>query len=167
MIFGPEALSREVPRGAQGLQQHIVVFAADRHVVEDQISHLAQHLVEGAADFVLRSFCLLHHVGELLGAAQQLRTVLTASLRYPLAERLLLGPKLFELCTRVATRLVSLDQVVHQRLRLPASSLGGPYLVWIDAEHLDINHRASLTSKVRRSDLIVIARAIPTLAISR
>src|SRR4030095_10820791 len=88
-------------------------------------------------------------------------------LRYPLAERLLLGPKLFELCNRVATRLVSLDQVFHQRLRLPASPLGGPYLVWIDAEHLDINHRASLTSKVRRSDLIVIARAIPTLAITR
>jgi hypothetical protein len=79
----------------------------------------------------------------------------------------LLGPKLFELSNRVATRLVSLDQVVNQRLRLPASPLRGPYPVWIDAEHLDINHRASLTSKMRRSDLIVIARAMPTLAITR
>src|SRR4029450_3470446 len=126
MIFGPEALSREVPRGAQGFQHHIVVFAADRDVVEDQISDLAQHLVEGAADFVLRSLCLLDHVGELLGAPQQRRTILTACLRYPLAKRLLLGPKLFELSNRVAARLVSLAQGVNTRLRLPASPLGGP-----------------------------------------
>jgi hypothetical protein len=46
----------------------------------------------------------------------------------------------------VATRLVSLDQVINQRLRLAASPLGGPCPVRIEAEHLDINHRASLTA---------------------
>ncbi len=68
-------------------------------------------------------------------------------LRHLLAKRLLLGPKLLELRNCVATRLVCSDQVVHQRLRLAAGALGRPYPVWIEAEHLDINHRASLTTR--------------------
>jgi hypothetical protein len=56
----------------------------------------------------------------------------------------------------VAARLISLDHVIDQRLRLAARALRSPYAVWIEAEHLDINHRASLTSVVGGSDSIVI-----------
>src|SRR6185436_9063121 len=72
-----------------------------------------------------------------------------------LAERLLLGPELFESRNRVASRLVGLDQVVYQRFRFPAGALGRSHPVRILAEHLDINHRASLTS------CSVSARAAP------
>ena len=47
MIFGREALGREVPRRAVGLQHHVVVLAARRDVGEHQVADLAQHRVEG------------------------------------------------------------------------------------------------------------------------
>ena len=72
-------------------------------------------------------------------------TIRTVGLRNLLAERLLFGPELFVLSDRVAAGFVCRDQVVNQRLRLTAGSLRGPQPVWIEAEHLDINHRASLT----------------------
>src|SRR5512133_373834 len=155
MIFGLKTLRSEIPRRTQGLQHHIVILTARRYVIEDQISNLTQHLVESDADLVLCRLGLLDHVRELFAAAQQRRTVLTEGLRHSLAKCLLLGPELFELGNCVATRLVSLDQVINQRHRLAASPLGGTYPVWIEAEHLDINHRASLTA------LITSTRAAP------
>src|SRR6188508_3800713 len=122
MIFGLKALGDEIARRTQGFQHHIVILTARRYVIEDQISHLTQHLVEGDADLVLCSLGILDHVGELLAAAQQRGTVLTAGLCYPLAKCLLLGPKLFELGDCVATRLIGLDQVIYQRLRFAPGS---------------------------------------------
>jgi hypothetical protein len=73
-----------------------------------------------------------------------------------LAQRLLLGAQLFELGNGIATRFICFDQVVYQRLRFAASPLRSSYPVWIETEHLDINHRASVATSVRRGDSIVI-----------
>ena len=92
--------------------------------------------------------------------AEQDGTVIAVRLRYPLAERLLLGPELLVLGNRVAAGLVGSDQVVYQRLRLAAGALGRPYTVWIEAEHFDINHRASLTMGVHRYFSARAARSV-------
>ena len=150
MIFGHEALGHEVPRRADGLQHHVVVLAAEGHVVEHQIADLLQHRLEDTADLVLGGFGLLHQVGELLGALQQPGPLRTLGPGDQLAEILLLGPELLVAGDRIAPRLVGRQQIVDQGLRLAPSPLGRSYAVGILAQHLDVDHPHTLTRAILR-----------------
>ena len=89
-----EALGREVADGAALLEHDVVVLAADRDAVDDQVRHGLEQQVEGGAGVLLGGLGLLHLVGELLGPRQQRGPLLGARLRDVLAQLLLLGPQL-------------------------------------------------------------------------
>ncbi len=146
VVAGLETLGGEVAGGADGLDDHVVVLAAHRHLGLDDVADGAQQPVELGLRLVGGRLERLDLGRDRLGAREQGLLLVALRLRDVLAHRLLLGPQPLERGQRAAAALVGGADGVHDALVLTPCTLAGTDEVGVVPEHLDVDHGASLSA---------------------
>ena len=125
MVLGLEALGYEVPRGANGLQNLVVILASAGDALDDDVGDAANQRGELNISGSGGGLQLLDPVRSCLGRGHQ-RCLLLALCRCDLlAEGLLLGPQRLELGDARASQLVRRQDGVDDPLVLAAGTLRG------------------------------------------
>ena len=149
MVLRLEALRREVARGADLLDDHVVVLAALRRLGLDDV----RQLPHGGGVFlgrgVGRGLELGDLLAELLGLGDQRGLLVRRRGGDLLADLLLLGAGGLELLERGAAHLVGAQHLVHQLNGLAALALGFAHHIGMFTDELDIKH-GSQTSAASR-----------------
>ena len=157
MVERLEALGREIPWRADGLEHDIVVFAAHGHAVDDDVADLAQQAVElgpglvGVASSDLTcslSFaaCVRASWATFSRCSASGRSGLLGLLEGAhrgtdrLADGLLLGAQRLELAEGGSTALVGSEDRVHDPRVLSTGLLRGADSVGFVAHELDVDH---------------------------
>ena len=135
-----EAVSGEVAGGADLLDDHVVVFAAGGHAVDDEVLDAAdQFLVFGGLRLggYLR---LVDAGGKLLRLCDECGLFFLGCLGDLLAEGVLLGAQGLVFADECAACGVGFEDAVDVGFVLAACSLGGAEGVGVFAEEVNINH---------------------------
>jgi len=127
MIPRLEPLGREVARTAHLLHQGVVVLAAGRHTVDDDVADLAHQPVPFRLGLSRLPLQLLHPGRGVLDLRQQVRLLLPGRRGHLAPHGLLLGAQAFELRKRGAVVAVRHQRGVDEALVLSTGALGGAH----------------------------------------
>jgi hypothetical protein len=150
VVLGLEPFGREIPWRADDLAHDIVVLAARRHAVDDDIADRHQQRVALGDRGIRRRLQFLDLGRDRLGLGEQRLLGLTLRRGDLLAHGLLPGAELLELGQRGPSLGVGVDDLVDERGVVPARDLAGLDPVGVVGKNFDVNHPGSLSARAHR-----------------
>jgi hypothetical protein len=140
-----EALRREVAWAADVGDDPVVVLTADGRVRVDDVGQRAQQRVRVGIGPVALGLGRTHVGGQGLRVGEQHRLLVTSCLRDLAADRLLLGAEDVVRGAGPTTRLVGVQQLVHELDRLTASPLRRTYGFGVFTQESEVDHAPERT----------------------
>ena len=138
----------EFARRAHGLDHNVVVLAAGRDAVLDQVGDGAEQFLLGGLGDVGLGRGGLDRGRQLLDLGEEGLLLLALGLRDLLAEDILFGPEVLEADQRRAPGGVRGDDRVHHGFVGAAGALAGTELVRIFAEVFYVDHQTRVSNPV-------------------
>ncbi|MDT7683587.1 MAG: hypothetical protein QOG57_3897 [Pseudonocardiales bacterium] len=130
----------ELARGAHVLEHHVVVLAARRHPVDDQVRQRALGGGERLVGLGLRRLGGLDLGGQLLAVGQQLGALVAARLADLLAQLTLLGTQRVGPPDGLPAPLVGGQQRIHGTRVLAAGPLRGAQRFRVVTKQFQVDH---------------------------